>query len=596
MPAPRFLLKTELAQFEPLLLSGIPVYEHYEQLKPLLGQSSASSLFAEPVPGSSAVSWYSEGAGDPQPLSRLSPTRRNEAEALLSRQLAALIPLLDDPDVGSLLRQALVLADTDSIIALDDRVVFTGWGMAPRGDLSPDTLAAHIRSLLGPHSPPLANVDAGFLTSRTRLSPPPAAQAMAAPPAAASAITAGRAAPVPPATAAPPSRGSVVPWLLPLLTGLALAFLLLGVLIAWRHLTAGWTGRQLSAEVVDDERTRLAIRMQRDTNEQLERDVERARQAAAAPNVCTAEAPLQLAPRPEQQPVRPEAVPPPVPQQPGQRSEAFTGSLAQLLERGTVMVVSAGPNGVGHGTGFFLSGNTVMTNAHVVESADPGQIFVMSTSIGRVIKAELVSQTRGPNGGAMQPGSPDFALLRLPQPVPGAQPLAFSRTAEKLTDVVAAGYPASVVRLDSGMEALREGRLGQPPELVLSRGSISTIQPLPNGLIIMPHSADISPGNSGGPLVDNCGRVVGINTFVSRATELADRVKYAQKSDSALPWLAQAGVQIQEREGACTPPQPGLPTGPLANPGPAAPATGPAQGPAAAPQASPATLPAAPAR
>jgi S1-C subfamily serine protease len=154
----------------------------------------------------------------------------------------------------------------------------------------------------------------------------------------------------------------------------------------------------------------------------------------------------------------------------------------------------------------------------------------------------------------VRPGTPDFALLRLPQPVPGAQPLALTRSADKLTDVVAAGYPDSVVRVEEGMQALREGRIGTPPELVLSRGSISTIQRVSPELMVMPHSADISPGNSGGPLVDLCGRVVGINTFVSRATTVADRVKYAQKADSVLAWLAQQGVAgAQERGGACQP-------------------------------------------
>jgi S1-C subfamily serine protease len=256
------------------------------------------------------------------------------------------------------------------------------------------------------------------------------------------------------------------------------------------------------------------------------------------------------------------------------------------------MIVGAGPRGIGHGSGFFIAGDTILTNAHVVQGHDPQQVFVMSTSIGRPIKAQVVAMTRGPNGGDVEPGVPDFAILKLPEPVPGAQPLAFTPAAEKLTDVVAAGYPASVVQVESGMQQLREGRLGTPPELVLSRGSISTFQQLPGGLIVMPHSADISAGNSGGPLVDTCGRVVGINTFVSRSTEFADRVKYAQKTDSVLPWLRQQNLTVQVREEACQPVVPGLPaqppqrgaTPPSAAPPPAsAPSTGTAPRPPAGP-------------
>jgi hypothetical protein len=129
------------------------------------------------------------------------------------------------------------------------------------------------------------------------------------------------------------------------------------------------------------------------------------------------------------------------------------------------------------------------------------------------------------------------------------------------------------------MAALREGRIGDSPELVLTRGTISTIQKLPNGLTVMPHSADISPGNSGGPLVDLCGRVVGVNTFVSRATDVADRVRYAQKSDDLVAWMS-GKATAQMREGACQPEAPRPPaTTPAQTPGPAptpAPGTAPA--------------------
>ena len=255
-------------------------------------------------------------------------------------------------------------------------------------------------------------------------------------------------------------------------------------------------------------------------------------------------------------------------------------------------LATAGPRGIGHGTGFFVSGDTIVTNAHVVENADPRQIFVMSKSIGRALRAELVARSSTP-GQESEPGMPDFAVVRLAQPVPGAQPLAITTSVEKLTDVVAAGYPASVVRVEAGMAALAEGRLGEPPELVLTRGTISTVQKLPSGLTVKPHSADISPGNSGGPLVDLCGRVVGVNTFVSRSTAVADRVRYAQKSDDMIAWLSATRVAVDRRDGACQPEPPPAAAPPAAAPSPAQPAGG---GAPAAPAAPGAAQPKPPAR
>jgi hypothetical protein len=594
MAAPRLLLKTDLAGLQPLILRGQPVQALYQRLADQLAAKGApAALFAEPISGAGAISWYGEAAGEPQPLPSLSSARRAEAEAALTRQLQALEPLLDDAEIGPLLRRALVLANADSILVLDGQIILTGWGLAPR-DIAEDqaALAGQMRRVLGPYSQRLGAAPDNFLAAGpipvqapSPAAAPPAMPARAAPPTPPPPLP-----PVPAMAPAPrqPMGGSAV-WLIPLLALVALIFLALGFWLAWTHLQRDLAGREISVSVVDDAATRNAIRLQRETNEALERDLERMRRLAATPNVCTPEGPLGLNPPPERQPVRPEAVPPAVPQQQGEAPRPFNGSLAQLLEHATVMIASAGPAGIGHGSGFFISGDTILTNAHVVQQADPNQIFVMSRAMGRAVKAQLVSMTRGAGGGAVEPGMPDFALLKLPQAVPGAQPLALTPTADKLLDVVAAGYPASVVQVEQGMQELQQGRLGTPPELVLTRGSISTIQRLENGLIVMPHSADISPGNSGGPLVDTCGRVVGINTFVSFATQVADRVKYAQKTESLLPWLQQQNVQAATQAEACQPVTPGLPATP--QPPAAAPATPTAPEAPASPAPAPAPVP-----
>ncbi|MCA3310260.1 MAG: trypsin-like peptidase domain-containing protein [Roseomonas sp.] len=567
MAAPRLLLKTDLAGLQPLLLRGQTVHALHQRLTDqLTARGAPAALFAEPITGAGAISWYGEAAGEPQPLPSLSSARRAEAEAALTRQLQALEPLLDDAEIGPLLRRALVLPNADSILVLDGQIILTGWGLAPREIAEdPAALAGQLRRVLGPYSHRLASAPDGFLTNAAMAAPAPAPTPAAAPPPAAARTPPLPPPPPPPATGpAPRAPFGGAAWLLPLLSLVALIFLALGFWLAWAQMQRDLAGQQQTVSIVDDAATRNAIRLQRETNEALERDLERMRRLAATPNVCTPEGPLGLNPPPERQPVRPESVPPAIPQRQGEAPRPFSGSLAQLLEHATVMIATDGPAGMGTGSGFFIAGDTILTNAHVVEQADPNQIFVMSRAMGRLVRAQLVSMTRGADGGPVEPRMPDFALLKLPEAVAGAQPLALTPTADKLLDVVAAGYPDSVIggEFRQFLQEAQQGRFGAPPELVLTRGSISTIQRLENGLVVMPHSADISGGNSGGPLVDSCGRVVGINTFVTAASRFVDRLKYAQKTESLLAWLQQQNVQAVVQTDACQPVVPGLPTTP----------------------------------
>lgn len=65
----------------------------------------------------------------------------------------------------------------------------------------------------------------------------------------------------------------------------------------------------------------------------------------------------------------------------------------------------------------------------------------------------------------------------------------------------------------------------------------------------MPHGGD-QPGQFGGPLVDRCGRVVGINTFrLLQCAEQGERVSYAQKEDLLIAFLTANGVAVTELTG-----------------------------------------------
>ena len=70
-----------------------------------------------------------------------------------------------------------------------------------------------------------------------------------------------------------------------------------------------------------------------------------------------------------------------------------------------------------------------------------------------------------------------------------------------------------------------------------------------NAPIIL-HSADISAGNSGGPLVDSCGRAVGINTFIA-TNQQATKANYALGASWLAAFLRSAKTPIDWRADAC---------------------------------------------
>ncbi|MBB3035524.1 S1 family peptidase [Alteriqipengyuania lutimaris] len=185
---------------------------------------------------------------------------------------------------------------------------------------------------------------------------------------------------------------------------------------------------------------------------------------------------------------------------------------------------------VSHGTGFAVAPQRIVTNAHVVrESMQPGP-FGEDRVIGIV----------PPDGGASAfarivavDAETDLALLsiqgslRLPPLT-----LAASRPRGSGTEVTSVGYPMNVDRAQ-GL-SIEDMVRSQPP--VKSRGFISGERPSRQFDTIL-HTAPIARGNSGGPLLDECGRVLGVNSFGAESDGTDAEFYFAVSNRELMPFL-----------------------------------------------------------
>lgn len=224
-------------------------------------------------------------------------------------------------------------------------------------------------------------------------------------------------------------------------------------------------------------------------------------------------------------------------------------NLNQQLERATALVIA--PEAGSMGSAFFIAPDLLVTSRHVIQGAGgpTRNVLVTSRALERPLRGEVVIVSDGTGIGRR-----DYAVIRL-RDTPAHPPvvLPFARSVEKRVTVIAAGYPGYLVQNDPAMKRLTAGDLSAAPELVLSEGKVQVTHKSQVGVPLVVHSADISQGNSGGPLVDSCGRVVAINTFIGLDPDSGRRGLYSLGSDDLQDFLELKGIKARLAEGTCDP-------------------------------------------
>ncbi|ESQ92708.1 peptidase S1 [Asticcacaulis sp. AC460] len=165
---------------------------------------------------------------------------------------------------------------------------------------------------------------------------------------------------------------------------------------------------------------------------------------------------------------------------------------------------------VGMGSGFVVAPGYIVTNFHVVEVPPEAS------------SADIYIVPHKDSGAAYQPVQlvkhwieGDLALLQAPGlKIP---PIKLYLTPYKNERVVSMGYPDITDHLlnRSGTALL------EPADAYVTQGSIALFASTnPDGARVdtLFHTAPINHGNSGGPLLNECGQVVGVNTWTAPST------------------------------------------------------------------------------
>lgn len=218
-------------------------------------------------------------------------------------------------------------------------------------------------------------------------------------------------------------------------------------------------------------------------------------------------------------------------------ASASGGKIAAQSRSGVVRIVVLGPDGyygLGSGFGVGKAGketDTFVTNYHVVYGTyelEDGTIMDLPAVNVWILKnnnawnpatSELDTTQCIPCEiiYASETGYPDLAIIKAAEPVPGrtALPLlAKEDTLEAGDSIYALGYPGSSDYTEQSIYG--EKWVAGVEDVTLTSGVVSrftTSSTFGNTRLIQ-HDAQINHGNSGGPLLNDKGAVVGINTYI----------------------------------------------------------------------------------
>lgn len=213
--------------------------------------------------------------------------------------------------------------------------------------------------------------------------------------------------------------------------------------------------------------------------------------------------------------------------------------------RGVVRVVTIASAegqivGFGHGSGLAVAPNRIVTNAHVVELAarypDNVVIGIVPSEGAKSYRGKLIAYD----------AQRDLALIEFT----GTQLPPLTVYPGPVTDgeqVIALGYPGNVdlATAQSAADYIR------PLMPVRSQGGFAGRRAI-SGVDVLLHTASIARGNSGGPLLDQCGRVIGVNSAITRTEDGDSSFGFAIADTELAAFLREAKQPYATTGAPCT--------------------------------------------
>ncbi len=186
-------------------------------------------------------------------------------------------------------------------------------------------------------------------------------------------------------------------------------------------------------------------------------------------------------------------------------------SQEELEGQGSITIEKNTNNWKGNGSGFFINEKGyIATNYHVVKDASSIQVEYFQKGKKKTFSAKVIVSDKQNDLAIIRINDPNF--INIPK-----IPYVFTSTIKDVgTEVFALGYPIADVMGD---------------EIKFTDGKISSKTGIEGDITVYQISVPIQPGNSGGPLFDSKGNLIGITSAgLNKEYFNSENVNYAIKT------------------------------------------------------------------